>query len=147
MTGALIILAVTVAFGLLLFCFHNKERLHHHDHHTPAETPSADASVATFIEDDDNGNKEEGEVCCGLHAVCEKFTPIPGQPPVYFDDEELDSYIGREEDSYNDAEIEQFREVMLTMLPSEIPDWLKSLKTRHIVLPIQLRDEVMLLLS
>lgn len=63
----------------------------------------------------------------------------------YFDDEELDSYRGRESCSYTDTEAEEFAEVMLTMRPEEVKDWGRSLTLRGINLPDQLKDEYIML--
>ena len=38
------------------------------------------------------------------------------KPIEYFDDEELDSFIGRPADSYTDDETEQFSDVLYTMM-------------------------------
>ena len=64
---------------------------------------------------------------------------------IYFDDEELDAYKGRTE--YSEAEINQFQEVLFTLRPNEVADWLRSLELRDILLPEQLRDEVVMLIN
>lgn len=65
----------------------------------------------------------------------------------YFDDEELDTFIGRADDKYSDEEAEQFREIMITMQPREVSEWIASLTKRGINLPLQLRDEAILLIG
>ncbi len=65
----------------------------------------------------------------------------------YFDDEELDEYKGRTSDSYTDEEAGQFAEVMYTMKPEEVKDWLKSLNLRGVNLPDQLKDEAIMLVE
>lgn len=65
----------------------------------------------------------------------------------YFDDEELDEYKGRTSDSYTDEEAGQFAEVMYTMKPEEVKDWLKSLNLRDVNLPDQLKDEAIMLVE
>lgn len=85
--------------------------------------------------------------CCGLHAVCEKTARTAlNDTPEYFDDEELDLFAGRDENNYSDTEIEQFREVMLTLQPSEVIEWSRSLELRGIAFPIALRDELLMLI-
>lgn len=105
-----------------------------------------------MIEADDQGETENGEwktepaVCCGLHAICEKTGQI-NEPPVYYDDEELDRFAGREASDYTDAETEEFRDVLLTLLPSDAPGWSVSLEKRRINLPAELVPELELMLS
>jgi len=127
MTGAFIILGVTVLVGIILFLTHRQ-----------------DADDVVSPPDTGGGAEGSGEVCCGRHAVCEKgLSPVSG--PVYYDDEELDRYAGREPDSYDDREVEEFREVLYTLIPSDVYPWGVSLTGRGIALPFQLRDEWLML--
>ena len=91
---------------------------------------------------------EEEEECCGEHEVCEKgkIKRALRTDIEYFDDEELDRYRGTMPDDYNDEAVEEFREVLYTMHPSEIEDWLKSLELREVALPNALKDELFMLL-
>ncbi len=66
---------------------------------------------------------------------------------IYFEDEELDRFKGRPSDSYTDAETEEFREVLYTMKPEEVPEWNRSLILRGINLPNDLKDELMILMT
>ena len=54
------------------------------------------------------------------------------KPIEYFDDEELDSFIGRPADSYTDDETEQFSDVLYTMRQDEVAAWCRSLNLRGI---------------
>ena len=63
----------------------------------------------------------------------------------YFDDEELDRFRGRQSDGYTDEEAAEFAEVMYTMRPEEVRDWLQSLRLRCVSLPDQLKDEAYML--
>ena len=69
------------------------------------------------------------------------------KPIEYFDDEELDSFIGRPADSYTDDETEQFSDVLYTMRQDEVAAWCRSLNLRGIQLPNQIMDEVVLMIS
>ncbi|WP_303027059.1 phospholipase [Duncaniella muris] len=131
MTGALIILAVTVLTGLILYLTHRPDSASANEGDSPALSGSHDS---------------DGEECCGLHTVCEKgLSPTEG--PVYFDDEELDRFAGRQPDSYTESEVEEFREVLYTLLPSDIYPWGASLTRRDIALPSSLRDEWLMLVN
>ena len=102
---------------------------------------SPEPEAATDVDDDDE--------CCGEHEVCEKgkIKRALRTDIEYFDDEELDAYRGIPSDEYDDEAVEEFREVLYTMDPKEIDDWLKSLELRKVALPDALKDEVFMLLG
>lgn len=132
MTGALIILCVTVAVGFLLFVSDRKYR-----RKTSEENP-----------DNSPNPDHHGEICCGQHLICEKpYLPKPGEEIVYYDDEELDRFAGREADGYTDDEIAEIRDVMETLLPEDVAGWCRSITLRGINLPVALRDELLLLIN
>lgn len=83
------------------------------------------------------------EGCCGAHAICEKGLKKAKQEAEYFEDEELDLLKKRPADSYTDAEIDLFREVLYTLRKEEIAAWLISLEQRDIALPQILRPEAL----
>ena len=108
---------------------------------TSTSPSSTGAEETSAIEDDD-------EECCGEHEVCEKgrIKRALRTDIEYFDDEELDRYRGTAADEYDDEAVEEFREVLYTMHPSEIEDWLKSLELREVQLPDALKDELFMLM-
>ena len=145
MIGALLILAVTVVIGVLLWAWEKfRTQRHGHSLHHHSDQGKTDNGQRTT----ENGQRktENGAVCCGLHAICEK-TGRRNEPPVYYDDEELDRFAGRAADGYSDEETEEFRDVLLTLLPSDAPGWSISLEKRHINLPVDLQPELELMLS
>lgn len=87
--------------------------------------------------------------CCGQHEVCEKDKLIKAMQEkiIYFDDEELDRFKGVAADAYTDEQTEEFREVLYTMQPREVNEWIHSLQLRQIELPTALREEVILLIN
>ncbi len=91
---------------------------------------------------------DDDDECCGEHEVCEKgkIKRALRTDIEYFDDEELDRYQGTAPDEYDDEAVEEFREVLYTMYPTEVEDWLKSLELRGVALPDALRDEVFMLI-
>lgn len=134
MTGAIIILLVTIFVGLLLYVYDLRYRKRNPDQVQEGEDVAA--------------QEKHGEICCGRHLICEKsLSPLPGEKPVYYDDEELDRFAGRNAEEYTPEEIEEVREVMMTLLPDDVPGWIRSLQLRRIELPTPLRDEVILLLQ
>ena len=98
------------------------------------ETPTAE----------DSGQEE----CCGMHQVCEKtnLSPLTGEV-VYYDDEELDRFRGRDAEDYSMEEIEEFRDVLLTLLPEDVAGWSRSIQVRGITLPTEIRDELLLIVG
>ena len=124
MTETLLLTAILIVLVALYFLFGKYRRTvsnDHHDHH--------------------DGN--DG-VCCGRHTVCDKGYDNSN---LYFDDEELDRFRDREENSYTDEEAEEFRHILYTMKEEEVDQWVKCLNTRHIALPSQIKDEILLMLQ
>jgi succinate dehydrogenase flavin-adding protein (antitoxin of CptAB toxin-antitoxin module) len=93
--------------------------------------------------------KEPDAECCGQHEVCEKESLLAAvsKQIEYYDDEELDRFAGREGDSYSDAEVEEFRDVLYTTRDDEVAGWARSLQLRGIALPDELKDELFLIID
>ncbi|MBQ0103222.1 MAG: phospholipase [Prevotellaceae bacterium] len=91
----------------------------------------------------------EDRECCGQHEVCEKESLLAAvsRQIEYYDDEELDRFRGRTSDSYTDAEIEEFSNILYTMHDDEVAGWVRSLQLRAVELPDQLKDEVFLIVG
>lgn len=86
--------------------------------------------------------------CCGAHEVCEAETLLTlGEEIIYYSDEELDVYRGRPAESYSDREIEEFRDVLLTLQLHEVTGWLKSLGLRRVEPPTAIRDEALMIVE
>lgn len=87
--------------------------------------------------------------CCGQHEVCEKDSLLAAvsKDIEYYDDEELDTYRGRSGMDYNDAEIEEFRYVLETMREDEVAGWMRSLMLRGVMLPEEMKDEVLMIVG
>lgn len=128
MTGALIILAVTVLTGLVLYI-----------HHRLTVKPEDDVVTEPRPEDE----------CCGQHEVCEKESLLQGldQTIVYYDDEELDAFKGIAADSYTEDQIEQFRDVLYTLKSDDLAGWARSIQLRGITTPAPIHDELIMLLA
>ena len=135
MIVSLIILAALVSVGVLLWAL---------DRRTPPppgkEQEPAPAEVSA---------EAEPEVCCGMHITCEKDSLLASVSAdvVYFDDEELDRFRGRGADEYSDAEIEEFRDILLTLIPSDIAPWGRSLQLRGITLPSPVKEELLFIVA
>jgi hypothetical protein len=133
MIPSLILLAILVVFGALLYLHY---RLTGGD-----KEDAADAAIQSADNQD--------EACCGMHITCERDSLLASvsDSVEYYDDEELDAFAGRAADAYSDAEIEQFREILLTLQPDDIAGWARSVQLRGITLPTEIRDELLFIVS
>lgn len=157
MTAILIILCSLVGVGLLLYIY---DRFSYRDKTQKidkSEKPVQDSLQRTVYEDspqaEDVGFESEGGpeggICCGLHLNCEKdsLSTSGAYEIEYYDDEELDRFAGRDPLDYNREEIEEFREILLTLLPVDIAGWSRSLQLRNINFPAEIREELLLIVS
>ena len=87
--------------------------------------------------------------CCGQHEVCEKDSLLAAvsKQVEYYNDEELDRFRGKASSAYSSEEIEEFREVLYTMKDDEVAGWVRSLQLRAVELPLELKDEVFLIVG
>lgn len=149
MTGALVILAVLIVVGIVLYI---GERLHNRRLDEKSGSPApveGDTGVKpeNDVAKDDAGEAAQGE-CCGMHLVCEKDTLSPVSAEIlYYDDEELDRFIGRPGDDYTPEETEEFRDVLMTLRPEDVAGWARSITQRHLELPSDVRDELLILVN
>jgi hypothetical protein len=92
---------------------------------------------------------EPQQECCGLHMTCERDSLLTAVSDEieYYDDEELDAFVGRDAESYSDSEIEQFRDVLLTLQPDDIAGWARSIQLRNIQLPSTVKDELLMIVA
>lgn len=132
MIPALYILGALVVTGVLLKILDRQNR------------PGKDASSQ-----EESPAEAPQEECCGMHITCEKDSLLTAVDPEahYYDDEELDAFRGRGADEYDDSEIEEFREVLLTLRPEEIAPWARSIQVRGIELPGCVRDELLMIVA
>ena len=86
--------------------------------------------------------KEVDTECCGQHEVCEKDSLLAAvsKKIEYYDDEELDQFMGREGNAYTEEETELFRDVLYTTRDDEVAGWVRSLQLRGIELPDELKE-------
>lgn len=143
MKGALVILAVLVVIGVIIWAFDRKGRLQMQQRRESADSPEASevAKNVTAVEATDSE-------CCGRHAVCEKTSLSPlTDETIYYDDHELDRFRGREAESYSENETEEFRDILMSLLPDDVAGWSRSLQVRGVALPVDVRDEVLMIVS
>lgn len=134
MEAALILLGLLAAAGLLLYAHHR------------ITAPSSDSSGAAEPSEASASSDSE---CCGMHIECEKDSLLASVSDriEYYDDEELDRFSGRAPSEYSDDEIEEFRDVLLTLQPYDIAGWGRSLQLRGIELPPAVKDELLMVVA
>ncbi len=136
----LIISLILLVAGVVLWIHDRITRRHNGGSVTSEEVQSA----VTAQEDE-----ADSEDCCGMHMTCERDSLLTAVSPevVYYDDEELDRFRGRGADDYSDEEIEEFRDVLLTLLPDDIAGWGRSIQMRDINLPTSIRQELLMIVA
>lgn len=140
MTGLAIIVAVTALIGFILWWFDRRGR-------QKEESGTQEEGLQKETETEAAQEPAQGE-CCGMHIVCEKDSLMPHSTEIeYYDDEELDRFAGRQATDYDESEIEEWRDILLTLRPEEIAGWARSIQLRRIEMPSPIRDELLLIVS
>lgn len=150
MTGAFLILAFTIVVGGILYIFELAWRRRHNGDTASSSAASTTSDTTDSPEQSSSPADEEGdaEECCGLHLVCEKDSLSPmDEEIIYYDDEELDRFIGRDPYNYSPEETDEFRDVLMTLRHADIPGWARSITLRRLELPPEVRDELLMLVN
>ncbi len=90
--------------------------------------------------------RSDDDGCCGEHLVCERETLLQTNAKVeYYDDEELDALIGIDAEDYTKEQYQMIRDVFETLKASDVPGWVRSIQLRNIQLPLDIREEALLI--
>lgn len=96
--------------------------------------------------EDPKPQPQDDSGCCGQHLVCERETLLQTNAEIiYYDDEELDTLAGIPYIEYTRAQEDMVREVFNTMQEKDVPGWCRSLQLRNIQLPLDVREEALLI--
>lgn len=148
MKGALIILGFLIVVGVILYLFDSRSGRKGEENESrlpPRHRKKDDEGNESKRK---QGEEEEKSECCGLHLVCEKDSLSPMSAEVeYYDDEELDRFIGRSGNDYSPEEVEEFRDVLMTLRADDIAGWGRSITARRLELPPEVRDEFLMLVN
>ena len=102
-----------------------------------------DAAQATDVATE---QRSEDDGCCGEHLVCERETLLQTNAEIiYYDDEELDALAGIAAEDYTKEQYQMIREVFETLKASDVPGWVRSIQLRNIQLPLDIREEALLI--
>ena len=140
--AAAILVALLVATGVVLWLTDKAGRRHGADDNGDTATEPTDCGATA-------GNACSDSLCsaesvCPSHLLLEGTESGKGEI-IYYDDEELDAFKGREPASYTPDEEERFRDVLYTLLPADLMGWMRSLKRRGIAMPQAIHDEFIML--
>ena len=107
---------------------------------TPTDDSQAAQQPAT-----EQAKADDGE-CCGQHLVCERETLLQTNAKIeYYDDEELDALADIDPNDYTPEQHDAILHVFNTLLERDVPGWCRSLQLRHIELPLDIREEALLI--
>lgn len=136
MKPAIVLLTILVVGGAIVWLI---DRLFYHTNKAENldETEENDASDATPAQ----GCADEA---CGIRSICPSEQILVSQckrEVIYYDDEELDGFAGRDADGYTAEEEEQWRDVLYTLQPGDLLGWGQSIKHRGLVMPTSIQAE------
>lgn len=136
MKPAIVLLTILVVGGAIVWLI---DRLFYHTDKAENldETEENDASDATPAQ----GCTDEA---CGIRSICPSEQILVSQckrEVIYYDDEELDGFAGRDADGYTAEEEEQWRDVLYTLQPGDLLGWGQSIKHRGLVMPASIQAE------
>ena len=143
MWSSILPLILFVALGIVvLIVFEVRARKQQQTNSEQNERPLTDNEASNSREaasDPDDG-------CCGEHLVCERETLLQTNAKVeYYDDEELDTLIGIPAEEYTEEQYQMIREVFNTLQAKDVPGWVRSIQLRNIQLPLDIREEALLI--
>lgn len=136
-------LILFVCLGIVvLVVFEVRARKQQQSYREQSDRPTLDSEASNSREaasDPDDG-------CCGEHLVCERETLLQTNAKVeYYDDEELDTLSGIPAEEYTQEQYQMIREVFDTLRAKDVPGWVRSIQLRNIQLPLDIREEALLI--
>lgn len=86
--------------------------------------------------------------CCGAHDVCDRDSLLSSGAEVeYFNDEALNQLAHTRPEKFTTEQHKQLSDVLYSLQEKDVAAWLKSLQARGIILPIELREQALLIIS
>ncbi len=143
MWSSILPLLLFVALGIvILIIFEVRARKQQRANSEPSERPITNSEASNSREE--ASNPDDG--CCGEHLVCERETLLQTNAKVeYYDDEELDALSGIPAEDYTEEQYQMIREVFNTLQAKDVPGWVRSIQLRNIQLPLDIREEALLI--
>lgn len=136
MKPAIVLLTILVVGGAIVWLI---DRLFYH-------TDKAENLDETEENDASDANPAQGcaDEACGIRSICPSEQILVSQckrEVIYYDDEELDGFAGRDADGYTAEEEEQWRDVLYTLQPGDLLGWGQSIKHRGLIMPASIQAE------
>ena len=143
MWSSILPLLLFVVLGIvILIIFEVRARKQQRANSEPSERPITNSEASNSREE--ASNPDDG--CCGEHLVCERETLLQTNAKVeYYDDEELDALSGIPAEDYTEEQYQMIREVFNTLQAKDVPGWVRSIQLRNIQLPLDIREEALLI--
>lgn len=143
MWSSLLPLILFVALGIvILIIFEVRARKQQQANIEPSERPITNSEASNSRE----AASAPDDGCCGEHLVCERETLLQTNAKVeYYDDEELDALSGIPAEDYTEEQYQMIREVFNTLQAKDVPGWVRSIQLRNIQLPLDIREEALLI--
>ena len=136
MKPAIILLTILIVGGAIVWLI---DRLFYH--RNSGQNTDETAENDTQNDSPAHGCTDEG---CGLRSICPSEQILASgcrQEITYYEDEELDAFVGRDENSYTPEEEEQWRDVLYTLQPADLLGWGQSIKHRGLIMPTHILEE------
>lgn len=136
MKPAIVLLAILVVGGAIVWLI---DRLFYHKNEAE-NTDETDENASTGATPAQGCTDE----ACGIRSICPSEQILAGEcrdEVIYYDDEELDSFAGRDAGGYTADEEEQWRDVLYTLQPADLLGWGQSIKHRGLVMPASIQAE------
>ena len=136
-------LILFVCLGIVvLVVFEVRARKQQQSNREQSDRPTLDSEASNSRE----AVSDPDEGCCGEHLVCERETLLQTNAKVeYYDDEELDTLSGIPAEEYTQEQYQMIREVFDTLKAKDVPGWVRSIQLRNIQLPLDIREEALLI--
>lgn len=136
-------LILFVCLGIVvLVVFEVRARKQQQSNREQSDRPTLDSEASNSHE----AASDPNDGCCGEHLVCERETLLQTNAKVeYYDDEELDTLSGIPAEEYTQEQYQMIREVFDTLRAKDVPGWVRSIQLRNIQLPLDIREEALLI--
>ncbi|MEI7504467.1 MAG: hypothetical protein WCJ61_14400 [Paludibacter sp.] len=86
--------------------------------------------------------------CCGAHAICQHDTLLNSSNKItYYDDDKLDDLADTSPVNFSNEQLKLLLDVFLSINDNDMAGWLRSLQIRNIQLPVELREQALMIVS
>lgn len=88
------------------------------------------------------------ENCCGAHTICQHDTLLNSSNNItHYDDFELDILADTAAENFTNEQHKLLLDVFFAIKENDMARWLRSLQLRNIQLPVELREQALMIVS